>query len=205
MLKAGISADSPTIDAKTALHARLLPVLAEASVYFSHATVVDRLDELDLELPDDTLRSYLSDAMRTGVIFDAGRGWYSRLAELFVLDIKPIAPLLKQVRKDFPLLDVSAWSTAQINAYAQHLLSTHTTVLYADSDALPSLAEKLEDRGWKVYLNPTPKRSRGSASALPTRPWRRARPCPNSQKPRTEPPQSKKYWWTCWSKPPGCT
>ena len=146
----------PILDAKTALNTRVLPALAETCAYFSHGAIVDRLDELDIEVPDDTLRSYLSEAMQSGVIFDAGRGWYSRLVEPFVLDTKPLAPLLKQIKKDFPLLDISAWSTAQINPYAQHLLSTHTTLLYAEADALPSLAETLEDRGWKVYLNPTP-------------------------------------------------
>ncbi len=156
LLKAGISAESPTIDAKTALIARVLPTLAEASGYFSHIAVAERLAELEIELHDDTLRTYLSEAMRTGVIHDAGRGWYSRLAEPFVLDTKPLASLLKQIKKDFPLLDISAWSTAQINPYAQHLLSTHTAFLYADSDAMSSVAEKLEERGWKVYLNPTP-------------------------------------------------
>ncbi|MBS0537003.1 MAG: Eco57I restriction-modification methylase domain-containing protein, partial [Proteobacteria bacterium] len=149
-------ASEPVLDAKTSLIARVLPALAEADAYFSHGMVVERLADLDVELPDDTLRSYLSEAMRTGVIHDAGRGWYSRLPDAFALDTKPLQGLLKQVRKDFPLLDVSVWSTAQINPYTQHLLSTHTAFLYADADALPSLAEKLEDKGWKVFQNPSP-------------------------------------------------
>lgn len=156
LLRAGISNESPRIDAKTVLNTRVLPALAESNAYFSQMAVVERLDQLDIEVPDDTLRTYLSEAMRTGVIHDAGRGWYSRLSEPFALDTKPLAPLLKLVKKDFPLLDVSAWSTAQVNAYAQHLLSTHTTFLYVEADALPTLADRLQDRGWKVYSNPSP-------------------------------------------------
>jgi len=144
------------LDAKTALTARVLPALADANIYFSFAAIVDRLADLDIELPDDTLRHYLSEAAANGVIHDAGRGWYSRLSEPFALDTKPITPLLKMAKKQFPLLDVSIWSTAQINPYVQHLLSTHTVFLYAEADALPSLAEKLEDRGWKVFVNPSP-------------------------------------------------
>lgn len=34
--------------------------------------------------------------------------------------------------------------------------ATHTVFLYAEADALPSLAERLDERGWKVYANPTP-------------------------------------------------
>jgi hypothetical protein len=146
----------PILDAKTALTARVLPELADANLYFSFSSIVDRLDDLEIDIPDDTLRHYLSEAAANKVIHDAGRGWYSRLREPFALDTKPIAPLLRQVKEEFPLLDVSVWSTAQINAYAQHLLSTHTAFVYTESDALPSVAEKLEENGWKVFVNPSP-------------------------------------------------
>lgn len=144
------------IDAKTALSARVLPELAEANAYFSQSAVVDRLIEIEIELPDDTLRHYLSEAMSNGVIHDAGRSWYSRLPEPFELDTRPLAPLLRLVKKEFPLLEFSCWSTAQINAYTQHMLATHTFFLYADADGLPSVAERLGARGWTVLLDPTP-------------------------------------------------
>lgn len=152
----GIAAAEPVLDAKTALTTRILPELAESEIYFSHAAVVERLAELDIELPDDTLRSYLSEATSTAVIHDAGRGWYSRLSQALELDAKPIAPLVRWVEKAFPLLDFSCWSTAQINPWTHHMLATHTAFLYAEADALPSLAGHLGERGWKVYVNPTP-------------------------------------------------
>ncbi|MBS0570162.1 MAG: Eco57I restriction-modification methylase domain-containing protein [Proteobacteria bacterium] len=150
----------PILDAKTALTTRVLPELARADAYFSHAAVVERLADLDIELPADTLRSYLSEAMNANVIHDAGRGWYSRLPQPLVLDGKPIAPLVRLIKKEFPLLDFSCWSTAQINPWAQHLLATHTAFLHAEADALPSLAERLAERGWKAYVNPTPSEAR---------------------------------------------
>lgn len=146
----------PVLDAKTALTTRVLPALAKSDVHFSHATVVERLADLDIDVPDETLRSYLSEAMSTGVIHDAGRGWYSRLPQALELDAKPIASLVRLVAKEFPLLDFSCWSTAQINPWTQHMLATHMALLYAEADALPSLAERLRERGWKVYVNPTP-------------------------------------------------
>ena len=143
-------------DSKQLLMAKVLPDLLDAFAYVSFERVAARLAELQIDIEHETLRTYLSEAMRTGVIHDAGRGWYSRLGEPFALDTKPLTPLLKLLKKDFPLLDVSAWSTAQVNAYAQHLLSTHTMFLYAEVDALPTLADHLQDRGWKVYSNPSP-------------------------------------------------
>lgn len=144
----------PTMGAKTTLFTRVVPALSNAGAYFSQAQVVSELDALELDLPEDTLRHYLSEAMSTGVVHDAGRGWYSRIAEPFKLDTKPVSRLVQQVKKDFPLLEFSCWSTAQINAYAQHLLSHHTAFLFADADALASIAERLRARGWEPLLDP---------------------------------------------------
>lgn len=141
------------LDAKTALLTRVLPAVMAEQPYVEFAQVAERLAALALTLPEDTLRHYLSEAMSTGVVHDAGRGWYSRLAEPFVLDAKPLRALVQAVKRQFPLLPFACWSTAQINPYTQHLLSRHTALLYAEADALPSIAEHLRERGWLVLLN----------------------------------------------------
>ena len=51
------------------------------------------------------LREYLSRFLRDGLIHDAGRGWYSRLASPCVLDPKPVTRLARQLERAFPLLD----------------------------------------------------------------------------------------------------
>ncbi len=140
---------------KSTLVDSVLPRLFEGEDYVSFARISAALHAAKIDCSGDTLRRYLSEATANGLIFDAGRGWYSRIPHAFALDTRPIAPLLRLVKKEFPLLDVSVWSTAQINPYAQHLLSIHTTFVYADADALPSVAEKLEDKGWKVFANPS--------------------------------------------------
>lgn len=143
-------------DVKSELVDVVLPALLQSSDYISLEQVAAELERLQLEVEHETLRSYLSEAMGAGVIHDAGRGWYSRLSQALELDAKPIAPLVRLVGKAFPLLDFSCWSTAQINPWTQHMQATHTVFLYAEADALPSLAERLDERGWKVYANPTP-------------------------------------------------
>jgi hypothetical protein len=148
------TATAPVLDVKTTLFTRVLPGLGAISTYFSFANIVARLKELSIALSENTLRDYLSDAMKTGVVHDAGRGWYSRLVVPFELEAKPVSNLVKLVKKEFPLLEYSCWSTAQINAYAQHLLSQHTAFLFADVDALESVAERLRDRGWQPLVDP---------------------------------------------------
>lgn len=144
-------------DVKSELIDVVLPTLLRSSGYMSLEQVAAELERLQLQVEHETLRSYLSEATSTGVIHDAGRGWYSRLSQVLELDAKPITPLVRLVGKAFPLLDFSCWSTAQINPWTQHILATHTAFLYAEADALPSLARHLGERGWKVHVNPTPR------------------------------------------------
>lgn len=141
---------------KSTLVDSVLPRLFGAGDYVSLARISAALRATKVECSGDTLRRYLSEAAANGLIFDAGRGWYSRLPHAFALDTRPISPLLRLVKKEFPLLEVSVWSTAQINAYTQHLLSTHTAFLYVETDGMLSVAEKLGDKGWKVFANPSP-------------------------------------------------
>lgn len=96
----------------------------------------------------------MSEAMAKGVVFDAGRGWYSRHNESVILDPKPLAKLIRTVAKAFPLLDFCCWSTIQLNPFAQHRLARTTTFLYAESDTLESVADHLRDEGWEAWLNP---------------------------------------------------
>lgn len=61
-----------------------------------------------------TLNRYMMELTAGGFVFDAGRGWYSALAEPFVLDTAPVQELIERLQKRFPLLDYSCWLTRQI-------------------------------------------------------------------------------------------
>jgi len=100
-----------------------LPALASQAAYFSVADVREWLRQRSVTCPPALLREYLSAFMRGGVIHDAGRGWYSRIAEPCVLNNKPVARLSKEVARAFPLLDFTCWSTEQLRSYG-HLLLT---------------------------------------------------------------------------------
>lgn len=142
---------------KSTLFTRLLPTLKEQSAYFSLAAVKRSLTAAGIELADDTLREYMSEAMNSGIVANAGRGWYSRHTVPVSLDPKPVAKVISTVKKAFPLLDFCCWSTVQFNSFALHLIAQPTIFLYAESDALETIAETLKEAGWDAWMNPKQK------------------------------------------------
>lgn len=158
---------------KAKLFTRVLPELAAAAPYFSIAAVKRRLAELQLRVTAGSLRQYLSEAMEKGLIHDAGRGWYSRLAARCELDSKPVAKIIRQLEKEFPLLDFTCWSTQQVNPWMHHILSKFLVFVNVDRDGLVAVAEFLRAEGYEVHANPTGKQAsdvRANGKAVVVRP-----------------------------------
>src|ERR1035438_6032897 len=107
---------------KQVLRYECLPALGSQSKYYSVETVKVWLDRRKLQCPPATLTRYLHEFTRNGLIFAAGRGWYSTLATPFTLNREPVAGLVQELDKAFPLLDFSCWSTEQIRGAMHHLL-----------------------------------------------------------------------------------
>lgn len=148
----------PTVpDQKSALFGRVLPALMAQTAYISIDAIRRALAAAGIELADDTLREYLSEAMGKGIVSDAGRGWYSRHDQPVILDPAPVAKLVRVVKKAFPLLDFCCWSTVQFNPFAHHLIGQPTLFLYAESDTLDSVAVKLRELGWDAWADPKQK------------------------------------------------
>ena len=101
-----------------------------------------------------TLVRYLHEAVAQGVIFDAGRGWYSSLAKAFILDTAPVKPLADELAKAFPLVTFSCWSTEQVKGAMHHLLSRFATFVNVEADSMESVWEHLRNAGWDAWLNP---------------------------------------------------
>jgi hypothetical protein len=139
---------------KSALFTEILPKLIQQSAYFCLPAVKRALTAAEIELTADTLREYMSEAMATGIVADAGRGWYSRHEKPVSLDPKPVAKIIREVKKAFPLLDFCCWSTVQFNPFALHLIAQPTIFLYTESDALNTVAEKLKANGWDAWADP---------------------------------------------------
>ncbi|MFA5263864.1 MAG: DUF6577 family protein, partial [Opitutaceae bacterium] len=109
--------------------------------YFSFELIKIEVARRRFGIKESSLKVYLHEAVKQGLVHDAGRGWYSCLSETLMLDPKPVARLIRTVEKAFPLLEFTVWSTAQINPWMHHMLAQPIALLYADGDALESVGE----------------------------------------------------------------
>jgi len=141
-------------DIKHSLQTILLPALKATSPYFDLEAIRTQLDEAGEEVSSTTLKIYLSQFMSEGLIYDAGRGWYSRISQPFKIDTAPVKKLINKIKKAFPLLDFSCWSTEHINLYTQHVLNRFVSFIYADLETLPAIAEVLQGYGYRVLIDP---------------------------------------------------
>ncbi len=144
----------PPMTAKQQFFDQVLGGLRQRSAYFSRDSIQAAAESAGLAIKRPTLAVYLHQAVKQGLIHDAGRGWYSRLAEPVKLDLHTCAKLVREVEKAFPLLDFTVWSTAQLNPWMHHLLAKPVHFLHAPREALESVAEALRDKGWEVAVNP---------------------------------------------------
>ncbi|MEI6514340.1 MAG: DUF6577 family protein [bacterium] len=155
ILNIGIPANPAALDIRTNIFSRILPELATDVPYFPVSVVRSRLEKRQIEITDASLQSYMSEAMAQGIVHDAGRGWYSRIAKPFVLDAKPVKGIISKIGKAFPLMEFSCWSTEQVNPYMHHLLAKFVTFVYADRDLMPALFDAMQGwKGYRVYLDP---------------------------------------------------
>lgn len=143
-------------NAKTVLRGLLERRAAECP-YVSAKAVRSALTKARVEIQPATLNRYLVEMVEAGFLFSAGRGWYSFLKDAARLSPEPVAELVAEVRKAFPLLRFAAWSTAQVNPWMHHLIGQPVAVLDVEKDALENVADRLEKANWKPALNPTGK------------------------------------------------
>jgi hypothetical protein len=148
-------------DTKTVLRETCLPALAVEGKYFSIQTVRQSLRTNGVAPKRETISRYLVDLVKSGSLFNAGRGWYSTLPQPLLINAAPVKEVIQQVESAFPLLAFSCWSTEQVNPYMHHLLAKFVTFICADRDLMAAVFDELA--GWKdcrVYLNPSSKEAR---------------------------------------------
>ncbi|MDA3837764.1 MAG: hypothetical protein PF574_02160 [Candidatus Delongbacteria bacterium] len=124
------------------------------SNYFSIESVRDFLNSKKRTVSNPTINRYLYDFKKEGIIFDAGKSWYSFLENPFSLYSVPVKPFVQIIKKGFPLLPFTCWSTQQLNSFTHHLLAKFIIFVYTDSDFMRNLSTFLKDKGYNVFENP---------------------------------------------------
>ena len=138
--------------AKKLLKNRILAKLKSERAYFSLAQIAEAAAGLDLS--ERALKNYMSEFAKEGIVFDAGRGWYSSLEGKLSLRKEPVQQWVSLLRERFPFLEFACWSTEQLNPFMHHMLSRFVTLLYVERDAMESVAGALQEAGMSVHVNP---------------------------------------------------
>ncbi len=148
-------------DLKSFLRDVCLPELGRQYSYFDIEAVRQLLQMAEVVFTPETLKRYMVEMEEGGFVFDAGRGWYSVIAATFTLNTGPVQDIGAMLEQQFPFLEFSCWSTAQINGYMHHLLAKFVTFIYVDKDLMSGVFEFLRDRrDMNVYLNPSTRKER---------------------------------------------
>ncbi len=145
------------LDGKHYLADELLPKLFGPSRHYIDLATVQRTIEAEsLVYEATTINRYLHEWTREGRIHDAGRGWYSNLPHAFhaVLETPPVPELEKLLKKKFPLLEFTVWSTRQLTTFFHHYAARHATFLMVDRDAMDTVADALSKAGHHVVIHP---------------------------------------------------
>ena len=132
------------LDGKHYLADELLPKLFSPNRHYIDLATVQRTIEAEaLVYEDATINRYLHEWTREGRIHDAGRGWYSDLRHAFqpVLATPPLPELDKLLKKKFPLLEFTVWSSRQFTTFFHHYAARHATFLMVDRDAMDTVAD----------------------------------------------------------------
>lgn len=130
---------------------------SKKKIYFHVNDLKNTLRKKNFVYGPDSLKKALYRLSKNKILYHAGRGWYSKIKEAFVLNLEPVKPVAELLREKFPLLKFSLWSTEQLKECFHHLPTQFLTFIYADKSLLSSLKDFLEDRGYAVFLNPSKK------------------------------------------------
>lgn len=140
---------------KADLRDRCLPALKSQCAYFDLSSVRGWLKGARLPCAPATLNRYMFELTQAGVIWGAGRGWYSFIPTPFELDSAPVASMIAEIQGKFPFLDFACWSTQQVNPHMHHMLGKFVTFVEAPRDTMSSVFDLVKGKGFTAYLDPS--------------------------------------------------
>ncbi len=142
------------LNGKQFLKTKIIKELTAKHRYFGREDLRAFLSSQNISIQQKTLNRYLAEFGKEGLLYGAGRGWYSSISLSFELDVRPVKKIGEVLKKKYPLLSFSVWSTEQIKSYVHHMLTKFVIFVYSDRDAMSSIHDFLKDSGYVVWLNP---------------------------------------------------
>lgn len=139
---------------KDLLKNKIIKRLKEHRKYLSREELCNLVSEGSAPIRSGTLNRYLVDFNKEGILYGAGRGWYSFIRQSSELDRQPVGKIVPTLDKKYPLLSFSVWSTEQLKSFVHHMLTRFVTFVYVDRDAMSGIYDFLKDSGYDVWLNP---------------------------------------------------
>ena len=107
--------------------------------YFNFAEVIK-----ETGLSNQVAKNYLHTFKAEGIIFSAGRGVYSSVAEEFRLEEKSrVAEIRQLLKKRYPDLDFLIWNTLYFQPYYHHQQTHNITFVEVEADAIRPVADSI--------------------------------------------------------------
>lgn len=122
--------------------------------YISVDNVRRWLEEQGISYKPVSVKQELNNLKKMGVLFDAGRGWYSTLSEAYQLNTEAVKEQEKKIADAFHLLPFSIWTNRQLISHYHHLPTRYVTFVYLESDFLTTVRDYLLGEELPVYMNP---------------------------------------------------
>lgn len=127
---------------------------SDGKKYLNIQSLRNYLNKNNLMYSSNYIKQELHNLKGTGLLFDAGRGWYSTLLDSYQLDISAEHNQERRLAKAFPLLPFSLWCNRQLISHYHHLPTCYVTFVYIETDALGPVRDFLIEEDQPVYLNP---------------------------------------------------
>ncbi|MBU4343029.1 MAG: hypothetical protein KKG21_03365 [Candidatus Omnitrophica bacterium] len=107
--------------------------------YFNLAGVIKKTG-----LSSQVAKNYLHALKGEGIVFSAGRGVYSSVAEKFHPEEKSrVAKIRQLLKKQYPELDFLIWNTLYFQPYYHHQQTHNITFVEVEADAMRPVADSI--------------------------------------------------------------
>jgi len=122
--------------------------------YFSIEDLKRYLTNKNVKFSPRNLKTYLYILKKQELVYKAGRGWYSVISKELNLNIDPVEKIVDIIKKKFPEIKFSSWSTKQLKDFFHHLPFYFITFVYTEKEFMVYIKELLQSEGFNVYENP---------------------------------------------------